>query len=178
MSRLRRLRSPRVLTLAVATVVAVAFADSSIVVLALPDLYGAFDTSIVGVSWVITSYNLVVAFGAFLLVPVVKWIDVGSLTRAGLVLFCAASIGCAAAWSLGGLIVARCLQGGGAAMLLAGTLALLSALTGSRARAASRCGRRRGPSAPPSVPCLVACSRSSSTGAPSSSSRLPSPSPR
>jgi predicted MFS family arabinose efflux permease len=134
MSRLRRLRSPRVLTLAVATAVAVAFADSSIVVLALPDLYGAFDTSIVGVSWVITSYNLVVALGAFLLVPVVKWIDVGRLSRAGLVLFCAASIGCAAAWSLGGLIVARCLQGGGAAMLLAGTLALLSALTGSRAR--------------------------------------------
>ena len=43
---------------------AVAFADSSIVVLALPDLYGAFNTSIVGVSWVITSYNLVVAVAA------------------------------------------------------------------------------------------------------------------
>jgi predicted MFS family arabinose efflux permease len=129
-----RLRSPRLLTAAVALAVAVAFADSSIVVLALPDLYGAFDTSIVGVSWVITSYNLVVAVCAFLLVPVVRRIDVGRLTRVGLVLFCAASVGCAVSWTLAALIVARCVQGAGAAMLLAGTLALLSALTGSRAR--------------------------------------------
>jgi predicted MFS family arabinose efflux permease len=123
-----------VLTVVVATAVAVAFADSSIVVLALPDLYGAFDTSVVGVSWVITSYNLVVAVCAFALVPVVKRVDVGRLTRIGLVLFCAASVACAASWSLAALIVARCLQGAGAAMLLAGTLALLSALAGSRAR--------------------------------------------
>ena len=47
--------------MAVAASVAVAFADSSIVVLALPDLYGAFNTSIVGVFWVITSFNPVVA---------------------------------------------------------------------------------------------------------------------
>ena len=54
-------RHGALLTVAVAASVAVAFADSSIVVLALPDLYGEFDTSIVGVAWVITSYNLVVA---------------------------------------------------------------------------------------------------------------------
>ena len=35
--------------------VAVAFADSSIVVLALPDVLREFDASIPGVSWVITS---------------------------------------------------------------------------------------------------------------------------
>jgi hypothetical protein len=34
----------------VAVAVAVAFADSSIVVLALPELYGRFDTTIEGVS--------------------------------------------------------------------------------------------------------------------------------
>src|SRR3954449_13170455 len=98
------------LTVAVAASVAVAFADSSIVVLALPDLYGAFNTSIVGVSWVITSYNLVVAVCAFLLVPVVRRVDAGRLTRIGLVLFFAASVGCAASWSLAALIVFRCLQ--------------------------------------------------------------------
>ena len=58
--------------------VAVAFADSSIVVLALPNLYGAFDTTIVGVSWVITSYNLVVAVAAVAFVPLV---GVSSLAR-------------------------------------------------------------------------------------------------
>ena len=47
MSRIDR---TRVLAIALAAGVAVAFADSSIVVLALPDLYGEFDTTLVGVS--------------------------------------------------------------------------------------------------------------------------------
>jgi predicted MFS family arabinose efflux permease len=127
-------RRRRFLVLAVCAAVAVAFADSSIVVLALPALYSAFGTSIVGVSWVITSYNLVVAVVAFILVFGVERLDVGKLSRAGLVLFCAGSVGCALSGTLPALIVCRCLQGAGAAMLLAGTLALLSALGGSRAR--------------------------------------------
>jgi predicted MFS family arabinose efflux permease len=125
------------LTLAVCAAVAVAFADSSIVVLALPALYSAFGTSIVGVSWVITSYNLVVAVGAFVLVLVIGRLDVGDMSRIGLVLFCAGSVGCAVSGSLPILIAFRCLQGAGAAMLLAGTVALLSALSGSRARGVS-----------------------------------------
>src|SRR5436309_14767549 len=127
-------RRRRLLTFAVAAAVAVAFADSSIVVLALPDLYGAFNTSIVGVSWVITSYNLVVAVCAFALVPVVRRVDVGRVSRIGLGFFCAGSIGCAASWSLPGLIAFRCLQGVGGAMLLAGSLALLAALAESSSR--------------------------------------------
>src|SRR5262245_54493821 len=114
-----------VLTAAVAVSVAVAFADSSIVVLALPDLYGAFDTSIVGGSWVITSYNLVVALVGFCLLPVIARVDVENIARVGLALFTLASVGCAAAWSLPALIVFRCLQGLGAAMLLAAALPLL-----------------------------------------------------
>ena len=124
----------RLLTIAVAAAVAVAFADSSIVVLALPDLYSRFATSIVGISWVITSYNLVLAVCAFVLIPVIRRADVGNLSRGGLVLFCAGSVGAAVSWSLPALIVFRCVQGAGAAMLLAGALALLSVLTGSRAR--------------------------------------------
>ena len=57
-------RLPPATALALAAAVAVAFSDSSIVVLALPELYVHFKTSIVGVSWVITAYNLVVAVGA------------------------------------------------------------------------------------------------------------------
>ena len=127
-------RRRRLLTIAVAAAVAVAFADSSIVVLALPSIYGAFDTSIVGVSWVITAYNLVVAVMAFALVPVLRRVDVALITRLGLVLFAAGSIGSAASSSLSLLIGFRCVQGVGAAMLLAGALALLTALTGSAAR--------------------------------------------
>jgi MFS family permease len=122
------------MTVAVCAAVAVAFADSSIVVLALPALYRAFGTSIVGVSWVITSYNLVVVVVAFLLVPVMRRLDAVKLSRAGLAVFCAGSVGCAVSGSLPALILCRCMQGAGAAMLLSGTLALLSALRRSRAR--------------------------------------------
>ena len=127
-------RSRRLLALAVAAAVAVAFADSSIVVLALPDLYSHFDTSLVGVSWVITSYNLVLAVCALALVPVVRRVKVANLSRAGLLVFCGGSVASAVSGSLPALIVFRCVQGAGAAMLLAGSLALLSALCGSRAR--------------------------------------------
>src|SRR6266508_3307765 len=59
------------MTVALAAAVAIAFSDSSIVVLALPELYVHFRTSIVGVSWVITAYNLVVAVAALALIPFV-----------------------------------------------------------------------------------------------------------
>src|SRR6478609_3512360 len=52
---------------ALTAAVAVAFADSSIVVLALPELYGRFNTTIEGVSWVVTAYNAAVAVTALLL---------------------------------------------------------------------------------------------------------------
>src|SRR5947208_1768114 len=51
----------RMQTWLVAAIVAIAFADSSIVVLALPQLYKRFETSITGVSWVVTSYNAALA---------------------------------------------------------------------------------------------------------------------
>ena len=114
--------------------VAVAFADSSIVVLALPALYSAFDTSVVGVSWVITSYNLVVALGTFALLAGIGRLQVEWLTRAGMALFAAGSIGCALSGSIGILIAFRCVQGTGGAMLLCGALELLCALSGSRTR--------------------------------------------
>ena len=101
---------------------AIAFADSSIVVLALPELYGRFHTSITGVSWIITAYNAAVAVTAFALVLTRR-----SLLPAGLLVFFAASIGCAVAESLAFLIAARTVQGIGAALLLAGSLRVLSA---------------------------------------------------
>jgi MFS family permease len=116
----------------VAGSVAVAFADSSIVVLALPDLYGAFNTSIVGVSWVITSYNLVVAIAAAVIAAVSHRIDVRRWAQIGLALFTAGSIGCAVSWTLAALIAFRCVQGLGAAFVLATSISLLGGLRGSR----------------------------------------------
>ncbi|MGH2637490.1 MAG: MFS transporter [Actinomycetota bacterium] len=120
--------------MAVAIAVAVAFADSSIVVLALPELYATFDTTIEGVAWVITSYNLVVAVAALALVLAVHRVRADVLLGAGSIVFLAASIACAIADTLPVLVAGRSVQGLGAALLLAGSLPVLGALTGSTAR--------------------------------------------
>ena len=89
--------------------------------LALPELYGRFHTSIVGVSWVVTAYNLagaLVGLGLLAVRPRRPLVT-------GIALFVLASVVCAAANSLGLLIAARCLQGAGAALLLTGALPLL-----------------------------------------------------
>jgi len=110
---------------AIAVAVAVAFADSSIVVLALPEVFQRFDTTIEGVSWVVTAYNLAVALTALALVLFVHRLDARAVLGGGLGLFLAASIACSAAQSLGFLIGARCVQGAGAALLLVGALPVL-----------------------------------------------------
>jgi MFS family permease len=122
------------LVAAVAVAVAVAFADSSIVVLALPELYATFDTTIEGVAWVITSYNLVLAVSALALVLVAHRIRANRLLAGGTVVFLAAGVACALSDSIGFLIAARSVQGLGGALLLAGSLPVLGALTGSTAR--------------------------------------------
>ena len=126
----------KALTVAVAAAVAVAFADSSIVVLALPELYAEFDTTIVGVAWVITSYNLVVAVTALAIVPIVGRVRAEIVMAAGLAVFLGASVACAVANDMTWLIAARCVQGFGGALLLAGSLNVLVALTRSHAAGA------------------------------------------
>jgi predicted MFS family arabinose efflux permease len=130
-------RSTHVLIALVAAIVAIAFADSSIVVLGLPQLYTRFETSITGVAWVVTSYNAAVAVTALALVFFVHRFRARFVLGAGLLLFLAATIGCAVAQSLGFLIAARSAQGVGAGLLLSGSLPVLAGVAGSAARAAS-----------------------------------------
>src|SRR6187397_1291373 len=100
-------RRTSLLTALVTAAVGIAFADSSIVVLALPELYGRFDTTIEGVSWVVTAYNAAVAVAALALLLLVHRLSAAVLLGAGLGLFLAAAIACAAAQSLAFLIGAR-----------------------------------------------------------------------
>jgi MFS family permease len=125
----------RLLELALGVSVAVAFADSSIVVLALPELYVDLQTTIPGVSWVVTAYNLAVVVGAFGLLALLSRVRPAWLLLAGLVVFLAASILCAVSNSLEVLVTGRVVQGLGAAMLLGCSLPLLVVLSGDRRRA-------------------------------------------
>jgi MFS family permease len=115
--------------------VAVAFADSSIVVLALPELFVDLQTTIPRISWVVTAYNLAVVVGAFALLPLVRHVRPARLALAGLAIFLAACVVCAASNSLETLVAGRVAQGIGAALLLGVSLPLLVVLSGDRRRA-------------------------------------------
>jgi MFS family permease len=115
--------------------VAVAFADSSIVVLALPELYVELQTTIPGVSWVVTAYNLAVVVGAFGLLAFIGRVRPAWIALGGLVVFLAASVLCAVSDSLELLVAGRVAQGLGAALLLGASLPLLVVLSGGRRRA-------------------------------------------
>ena len=114
--------------------VGLAFADAAVVVLALPDIYGQFHTSMVGVSWVLTTYAVVVAVAALGVALVARRVRPAVLTGIGLGLFAGASLAAGLSSSYGLLLGARCVQGVGAALLLGGSIAVLGALRGADAR--------------------------------------------
>jgi predicted MFS family arabinose efflux permease len=115
--------------------VAVAFADSSIVVLALPDLLRRFDVSIAGASWVVTAFNVALALVALVYSRVrVASLSAARATQLGALVFLAASFGCALSSNVWLLVALRVLQGAGAALLLVGALPLIRALASSPQR--------------------------------------------
>ena len=113
----------------VATIVAtsMAFIDSTVVNVALPALQNNFGASVVGVQWVVESYGLTLA--ALILVGGSMGDLFGRrrMFLLGVAVFTVASIGCGLASSLGQLIAARAIEGVGAAFLVPGSLALISA---------------------------------------------------
>ncbi len=126
---------PPIAAVLLVVAVALAFADASVVALALPDLYGELDTTIVGVSWVLTTYALVVAIVAVPVALLHRRIRPAVLAGTGLGLFSLASLAAGLASSLPFLLTARAVQGVGATLLLAGSLPVLGVGLGSVARA-------------------------------------------
>jgi len=114
--------------MALVATVAIAFADSAIVVLALPDLLQQYDVSITTVAWVVTAYNVTLALGALALVPLGARVDPRLLALAGSLAFVAASLLCAVAPGVWWLIAFRAAQGVAAAALLVGALPVMSSL--------------------------------------------------
>jgi len=106
--------------------------DTGIVTLALVPLARALQTSAAEASWTVTAYALAVS--AALLPAGMAGDRVGSLRvfRAGIGVFAAASLLCAAAPSMPMLIGARVVQGFGAAMIQATSRALIAGLSPAR----------------------------------------------
>ena len=125
---------PRVAALALA--VGVVLADSSIVVLALPEIYRELDTSVAGVTWVLVSFNLVMALAAVPAALLARRVGPGRAAAVGLAVFAGAGLACGLADDLSTLILARCLQGLGGAAAVTAALELLPATVGSERRAA------------------------------------------
>jgi EmrB/QacA subfamily drug resistance transporter len=103
-----------------------AFIDSTVVNVALPALQTSFHATVVGVQWVVESYGLFL--GALILVG-------GSLGdlfgrrlmfTLGVAIFAVASLSCGLASNIDQLIIARSIQGVGAALLVPGSLAIIS----------------------------------------------------
>jgi len=104
-----------------------AFIDSTVVNVAIPTLQKAFHANIVDVQWVIESYglllsSLILAGGALG--------DLFGRRRVfllGVAIFAAASAACGLAPSIKALVIARSIQGMGAALLVPGSLSIISA---------------------------------------------------
>jgi MFS family permease len=126
---------PRVAALALA--VGVVLADSSIVVLALPEIYRDFDTSIAGVTWVLISFNLVMALAAVPAALLARRVGPARAAAVGLAVFAGAGLACGIADELSTLILARCIQALGGAAAITAALELLPASVGSERRAAA-----------------------------------------
>ena len=110
-------------------------ADSSIVVLALPQIYRELDTSVAGVTWVLVSFNLVMALAAVPAAHLARRVGPGRDAAVGLAVFAGASLACGVSEHLSTLIAARCVQALGGALAVTAVLELLPATVGSERRA-------------------------------------------
>ena len=129
--------SDRATRAALAAAVGLVLADSSVVVLALPDIYRELDVSVAAVTWVLISFNLVLALAAVPAAFASAAVGPARLTVAGLVVFALASLACGLADSIGVLLVARCAQALGGAAAICAALELLPSVVGSERRAAT-----------------------------------------
>src|SRR3979490_100441 len=111
-----------------------AFIDSTVVNVARPALQGSFHATVVDVQWVVESYGL------FLSALILLGGSLGDLFGrrrifvAGVAIFGVASLGCGIAANVHQLILARSIQGVGAAMLVPGSLSIISVFFDEKSR--------------------------------------------
>src|SRR6202050_2611962 len=111
-----------------------AFIDSTVVNVALPALQASLHATVVGVQWVVESYGLFL--GALILVggSLGDLFGRRSMFLLGVGMFAAASIACGVASNIQQLVIARSVQGIGAAFLVPGSLSIISACFDEKTR--------------------------------------------
>jgi MFS family permease len=92
---------------------------------------------VAGVTWVLVSFNLVMALAALPAAHLARRVGPGRAAAIGLAVFAGASLACAVSDQLSTLIAARCVQALGGAAAVTAVLELLPATVGSERRAAA-----------------------------------------
>ena len=111
-----------------------AFIDGTVVNVALPAIQANFHATVVDVQWVVESYGL------FLAALILVGGSLGDLFGrrliflVGVAIFAVASAACGAASGIHQLIIARSIQGVGAALLVPGSLSIISASFDEKSR--------------------------------------------
>jgi EmrB/QacA subfamily drug resistance transporter len=111
--------------------------DESVVNVALPRIEAALHTTLPAMQWIINAYTLCIS--ALVLVGGAAADQFGRrrIFLLGIAIFAAASLGCGLAPAVSILIVARAVQGLGAALLIPCSLALIGAAYGEKERGAA-----------------------------------------
>ena len=125
-----RLRSPTGRAVVAAAVLgsALAYMSDDMLNVAIPAVAADLGGTIHDIQWVVNTYYVTLVALVLVAGAVGDLAGHRRLFRAGMALFTLGALGCAAAPSLGLLIIGRGLQGVGAAMILAAGLALVSEL--------------------------------------------------
>jgi len=113
----------------------ITFIDGTVVNVALPVLQEKLGASVTEIQWVVESYALMLS--ALILVGGVLGDKYGRklIFSIGIVVFALSSLWCGLVSGATGLIIARAVQGVGAALLVPGSLAIISATFPKKARA-------------------------------------------
>ena len=111
-----------------------AFIDSTVVNVALPAIQTSFHATVSDIQWVVEAYGLFL--GASILVGGALGDLYGRrrIFLVGVVIFTIASGACGLASSIAGLIMARSIQGVGGALLVPGSLAIISSAFDEKSR--------------------------------------------
>ena len=117
---------------AISAAVAMASLDTAIANIALPSIATDLNVSPADVVWVVNVYQIALVATLLPLGALGEIVGHHRIYLGGLVLFTVASLGCACAWSLPSLLVARVLQGLGASGLMSVNSALIRFVYPSR----------------------------------------------